>query len=87
MHQGLLNEGLELLKIHEDSNNSEGLLQRIKFVETVNSQLTVFEGFKRELSELKRCKMGSIDFNMQDKNNQLTIGIVGGKEGHSRGMI
>lgn len=30
--------------------------------------------------------MGSIDFNMQDKNNQLTIGIVGGKE-HSRGMI
>jgi len=76
---------MELLEIPEDS--SEGLLKRISFVETVNNQLTIFEGFKRELLELKKVKMGSIDFNMMDKNNQLTIGIAGDKEGHTLGMI
>lgn len=39
------------------------------FVEDVNTQLSIFEDFKRELVELKRCKIGFIDFNMVDKNN------------------
>lgn len=73
------------MKIPEECTS--GLLSRITFVETVNRQLSIFEGFKRELGELKRCKMGAIDFNMQDKNVQLTNAIVGGKEGQQRGLI
>lgn len=56
-------------------------------MERVNNQLTIFEGFKHELNELKKVKRGSIDFNMMDKNNKLTIGIAGDKEGNTLGMI
>lgn len=81
----MLHTGKTLLEISEE--DSAGLLERISFVEKVNDQLSIFEEFKRDLIELKRCKMGFIDFNMIDKNNYLTNSIAGAKEGHHVGMI
>jgi len=85
VHKSLLNTGSQLLDISEEA--TDGLQQRMKFVKEVNRQLSIFEGFKKELFELKRNKLGFIDFNMTLKNKLIMDSICGGKEDKSLGMI